>query len=118
MDTLEKVAQLAWLGIACGALSLFLTKSTLINKVHDWLEVHAPFVEEVLSCPWCTSHWVAICFVLLYQPLLLTHPAWGAVFNFLMYFLDFGVSMLFVVTCASVSARVIWWAYQPIMGEK
>jgi len=95
-----------WLGIATGAISLLVTKSTIFNPVHNWLEKHASFIEELLSCPWCTSHWVALFFTLIYHPLLV--DLWRPV--------DYLVTIMVMVTIASVTARIIYSAYKPIMG--
>src|SRR5271168_4859049 len=93
------------LGIATGMISLFLTKSALLNGFHTWLEKHLPFVEELLSCPWCTSHWVAAFFMLVYQPLILTfadRPAWmyTSRLNYFLTPVDWIVSWMVMVLVA------------------
>jgi len=95
------------LGIATGAISLVLTKSTVFDFAHDWLERKAPFLGEMLNCPWCTSHWVALFFVLVYRPRLLNVFAP----------VDYLVSVMVLVAVASVVARTIYSAYAPLMGQ-
>jgi hypothetical protein len=107
------------LGVATGAISLVLTKSKMFEPMHAWLEKHNTFLSNLLDCPWCTSHWVALFFVLIYRPLLLDwgwRPAWMR-FSLLDWFLtpvDYLVTVMVMVTVASVAARIIWSAYKPM----
>ena len=109
------------LGIATGAISMVITKSAIFNKAHEWLEKRSPLLEEMLSCPWCTSHWVALLFTLIYQPLLFDwtlRPAWmyGSWLNYLLVPVDYLVTIFVMVVFAAITARVIYSAYKPIMG--
>jgi len=103
---MHEIMTVLWLGIATGAISLVISKSALLNGFHDWLEPRAPFLEEMLSCPWCTSHWVGLFFTLVYRPLLV--DLWRPI--------DYIVTLMVIVTIASVTARIIYSAYKPIMG--
>jgi len=120
-EPLHTLFKIVVLGIATGAISLALTKSAVFNCMHDWLEKHIPFLGEMLNCPWCTSHWVALFFTLIYRPLLLDwtdRPVWMASTP-LQWFLvpvDYLVSVMVIVAIASVVARIIYSAYKPLMG--
>lgn len=103
---MHEIMKVLWLGIATGAISMVISKSALLNKFHDWLEPRAPFLEEMLSCPWCTSHWVALFFTLIYHPLLIDG----------FFPIDYLVSIMVMVVIAAVTARIIYSAYKPIMG--
>ena len=110
------------LGVATGAISLLLTKSPVFNFLHDWLDKHSPFFGKMLDCPWCTSHWVALFFVLVYRPLLLDgswRPAWlyASWLNYLLIPVDYLVTVMVLVAISSVIARTIYSAYKPLMGE-
>jgi hypothetical protein len=61
------LAVLLELGVACGALSLVVAKGKIFAKPHDWLASKFPFLDELLSCTWCVSHWVAMILVLIYR---------------------------------------------------
>ena len=107
------------LGIATGAISLFLTKSTLLNGFHEWIEKKSAFLGEMLNCPWCTSHWVAGFFTLIYRPLLLDwgwRPAWMYPANFLFIPVDYAVTIFVMVAIAALTARAIYSALKPLMG--
>lgn len=110
---MDAVVKVIWLGIATGAISLLLTKASIFNFLHDWLEKRAPFLGEMLSCPWCCSHWVALFFTLIYHPLLISS---GAHLAWLFIPIDFLVTIMVMVVIAAVTARIIYSAYRPIMG--
>lgn len=95
------------LGIATGAISLLLTKSAVFNFLHEWLEKHTPFLGEMLNCTWCTSHWVALLFVLIYRPRLV----------YVFAPLDYLVSVMVLVFISALVARTIYSALKPLMGE-
>jgi len=107
------------LGVATGAISLVLTKSKMFEKAHEWLEARNTFIGEMLNCPWCTSHWVALFFTLIYRPLLLDwgwRPEWmyESWLNYVLTPVDYLVTVMVMVTVASVAARVIWSSYKPM----
>lgn len=106
LEIIYHVFQIVVLGVATGAISMVLTKSTVLNFMHDWLEAKIPFLGEMLNCPWCTSHWVALFFVLVYRPQLIN--GW--------YPVDYLVSLFVIVVISAVTARIIHSAYKIIMG--
>lgn len=107
------VFHLVYLSVACGAISLLLTKSSVLNPVHDWLGKNAPFVGKMLSCPWCTSHWVALALVLAYDPLAITaydHASYQLVswFRFVVVPLDYAVAVMVMVALSTVTMRFMY----------
>jgi hypothetical protein len=109
------------LGIATGAISLFLTKSSLLNGFHTWLEKKSPFLGEMLNCPWCTSHWVAGFFTLVYQPLLLDwgwRPAWmyTSWLNYAFVPVDYAVTIFVMAAISALTAGAMYRALKPLMG--
>jgi len=108
---MSALGEVAILGVATGAISMVVTKAAIFDKAHEWLEKRSPFLEEMLSCPWCTSHWVAAFFVAVYRPLLFASPVC------LLTPVDWLVSLMVMVVVAAVTARIIYSAYKPIMGQ-
>jgi hypothetical protein len=100
-------------GVATGAISMFITQSALLTSFHEWLKTRSPFLEELLSCPWCTSHWVGAGLLLVYQPGILDgwRPGWMYPVNFLFVPVDFLVTLMVVVTVAAVTSKTISSAY-------
>lgn len=107
---MNEIFRLLYLGVACGAISMVLTKAAVLNSFHDWLEKRFPKLEEMLSCPWCTSHWVALFLVLVYRPLVLKSTGW-------LVPVDYIVTIFVMTVIAAITARVIYSAYQPIMEK-
>lgn len=105
---LHLLAKVLVLSIACGAISFLITKASIFNPLHFWLEQHSPFFEELFSCPLCTSVWVSLALTLIYHPLLLdqyNRPAWqGMLFTPV----DYLVTITVMVALAQVVARVIY----------
>ena len=101
-----EMLQLAYLSVACGAASLVVSKGAVFDRAHKWLEPRAPLLEQMLSCPWCLSHWVALALVLVSRPLPLTG----------LLPVDYFVATMVVVALSSLTARAIFWAYSA-MGD-
>jgi Protein of unknown function (DUF1360) len=123
MFPIRTFLHLIYLSIACGAISMTLTKSSLLNGFHAWLDAKSPFLEKLLSCPWCTSHWVASVLTVIYQPLVFdwaSRPAWqssNALIALPLIALDYVVTIMVMVALSSVSARVIYSSYKQ-MNDK
>jgi hypothetical protein len=83
------------LGVACGAISLVVAKGKIFATFHDWLAPKFPILEELLSCPWCVSHWVAALLVLAYHQTLR-----GG-------FIDYIVQVFVIVAISQVVAAII-----------
>lgn len=104
------------LSVAVAGISLFLTKSTLLNGMHDWLE--GTFVGKLLDCPWCTNHWVAAIFMLIYRPLLIDwgwRPAWMSGI-WILTPVDYLVTWLVMVSLATLVASMVYRAVKSFNG--
>jgi len=106
---LSPVFDLVVLGIATGAISMVVSRSTIFNAFHDWLEKRSVFLEDLLSCPWCLSHWIALVFTIIYHPLIVT--SWFVP-------LDYFVTLMVMTVVAAITARIIYSAYKPIFGNQ
>jgi len=88
------MATLVYLGVANGMISLLIAKSKFFEKFRDYFfnRGHS-FIHELLSCPYCISHWVAIMMTIIWQPRLTNS----------IIPLDFLISMFVMVAVATVS---------------
>jgi hypothetical protein len=111
MTDLAALYRVVLIGVATGAISLLVTKSALLAPFHKWLGGRSPFLEELLSCPWCTSHWVGFLLMLVYRPLLLGNPVGWPLAP-----VDWAVTLMAVVFVASLAAGAMYRALSPIMG--
>jgi hypothetical protein len=104
--------KLLLLGAATGAISMTVSKSKFFKPLRNYLNEFSTgfnwvarvggFLGDLVSCPYCTSHWVAFLLTLAYFPKPLPH-VWLP--------LDFLVSMMVVVALASFTAKWIFSIY-------
>jgi len=99
---------LVFLSIACGAISMTISRSEMFAPLRGWIKGRSAFLGGGLSCPYCTSHWVAFILVLVYFPHLL-HCGSTVV--------DFCVETMMVVALASATAWMIYSAYAAMEGS-
>jgi Protein of unknown function (DUF1360) len=58
------------LGLGVGLISLTLVKGTIFKRLRDEVAYRSDFFGELLSCPYCTSHWVAAIAMVIWHPRL------------------------------------------------
>ena len=63
-----RVMVAAILVLATATTTMTLTKGSLFEQPRAWLAEKNAWLGKVLSCPYCTSHWVAF----LYAPVIAT----------------------------------------------
>jgi len=83
------------LGIACGAISLVVAEGKIFAKPHNWLALKFPVLDELLSCAWCNSHWIAAALVLAYYRVLCNG------------FIDYIVRVFIVVAISQVVSAIM-----------
>ncbi len=85
------------IALATAAISITISKGRIFAPVRGWVASKNHWFGELLSCFYCTSHWLAFIFVMIYQPLLV-HK---------LFVLDLFVSMFVVVAISAVICGVI-----------
>lgn len=60
-------------GFATAAVSVTLAKSELLKKWRDWVCNKSEILGELVTCPYCVSHYVAIVFTLIIPVDLVTN---------------------------------------------
>jgi hypothetical protein len=93
--------KLVFLSIACGAISMTVSKSLFFLPLRRWIKNRSTWAWEGISCPFCTSHWVALLLMVVYFPRPFTQGV----------FFDFVVGTMMMVALASITARVIYSSY-------
>lgn len=91
--------QIAILAFATAAISLTTAKGKIFAPFREWMKARSDWIGELASCPYCTSHWVAIALVAIYRPTLIR--SWVIV--------DFAVSVFVMVAIAAVISGLIQW---------
>lgn len=106
---MNNLFNLVFLGIATGAISMVVSRSAILNAFHAWVEKRSVFLEDLLSCPWCVSHWIALIFTIIYRPLIVT--SWFVP-------VDYFVTVMVMTVIAAITARIIYSAYKPIFEQE
>lgn len=65
---LEQVGVLLVLGAACAVVAMTISKSSIFERARVWLDRQSEWLGDLVACPYCTSHWVALAAVLAFQP--------------------------------------------------
>jgi hypothetical protein len=94
--------KLVFLSIACGAISMTISKSAAFAPLRRRVKARSAFLGGGLACPYCTSHWVALALMLIYFP----RPLHCGI-----TVIDFLVGTMMVVALASATAWMIYSAY-------
>lgn len=64
--------QVAVLALATAAISVTVSKARLFASAREWIATRNTWLGELVSCSYCTSHWVAIALVAIYRPVLVS----------------------------------------------
>lgn len=75
-NNMEKIIQALveclLIALAGSAISMTLTKATISKSLREKIKSKSKFFGELLSCPYCTSHWIHAILVIFCRPLILT----------------------------------------------
>lgn len=63
---------LVFLALAVASVSMTLTKSEVFGPLREWIDIKSKFLGDLIHCPYCTSHYVSLGTVLLFQPVVAT----------------------------------------------
>lgn len=59
----SRVGLLLEMGVATGVASLTLTRARPLRPMRQWIQQRSQWWGELVSCPYCISHWVAFVLV-------------------------------------------------------
>lgn len=63
--------QVLMLALATSAISVTIARSKFFASMRDWIADRNIWFGNLVSCHYCTSHWVAISLVAIYEPRIL-----------------------------------------------
>jgi hypothetical protein len=108
MLMIEKLPILLFLALANATISVTINRASIFDVPRRFLSKRSDFLAQLLSCPYCLSHWVAFVLVGVYRPQVL--PAhW--VLNFL-------AASFAVVTLTTFCVGLMFAAFQQIPAPK
>ncbi len=94
---LNGLYQVIVLALATAAISVTTSKSRLFASAREWSAKKNTWLGELVSCSYCTSHWVAITLVVIYQPVVVSQ--WVVI--------DLFVSVFVIVAIAAIVSGVV-----------
>lgn len=91
---LDALLLVALLGTATGIFSVTLTLARVFRPLRKAFRTIHPWLGKLISCPYCTSHWIAAFFTVVYRPVVLPR------YFLLDLFVSWGC-VIFVACCAA-----------------
>lgn len=70
-DYFNNLFQVFVLSLVVATVSMTLSKAKIFKSLREFLEKKSQWLGELIHCPYCTSHWVALFFVVLYRPVII-----------------------------------------------
>lgn len=86
------------LSLAVSALSITITKAKVFRWFRKLIQQQSNWLGELISCPYCMSHWFALAMVAVYRPTVVSSRSW---------LLDLGVSVMAIVALAAMLSGLI-----------
>ena len=106
MDTYPTFFTLA---LAVSAISMTVSKAVVFKGLRSWTRGHLPWLGKLMSCPYCTSHWVSFAIVGLYRPSVVNSGFWAV---------DLFVTALALVAVAAPVSGLIFFSFRFMPEEK
>ena len=94
------------LAFAGAVIALTITKSSLFQRPREWALEISEWFGKLVSCTYCTGHWVSFGLVAIYRPRII-HSAWWPV--------DLLVSAFVIVALEMPIAFVVYQSFQRIV---
>jgi hypothetical protein len=95
---LEGLYAVVLLALMVAALSVTITKAKIFERQRDWIYDKNGWLGKLVQCPYCSSHWLSLGVVLVYQPT----PGVTSVFV-----LDLIASVFIIVALAAPASSLI-----------
>ncbi len=96
------------LAMAVAAAAMTITKTAIFRPMRSWVSQRSSWFGKLLSCPYCTSHWLVFFSVAWYQPLLVTSR---------LRVMDWFITCLAVVAVSSIFCGLIFYAFANMGGD-
>lgn len=87
------------MALACSAAAMTITKASLFSTLRDWVVSKNAWLGKLVTCPYCTSHWLAMAAALLTPAIPGTHPV-----------SHFVVTAFAIVAITAPLCRYVGWA--------
>lgn len=90
------------LALAVGCIAMTVARSGLFRSLRLWVDRKSAFLGELVGCPYCMSHWLAVGAMVVYRPRLVTSDVAA---------IDYLVTGFALVAVSSLVAGLIFRAF-------
>jgi len=101
------IIKLVFISLAVSSISMTITKAEIFAPIRNLLGRISKWLGKLFSCPYCMSHWIALPFIILYEPTITSLDGGWAIF-------DYVLCWFAVVTLASFWSGLIFRALSPM----
>ena len=95
---LEALTQAIVLGMVAGATSVTITKAKVFASLRTVIKARSEWAGTLVSCHYCTSHWVSFALVAIYRPVVVTSGV---------LVVDLAVGAMFITCVSALTAASI-----------
>lgn len=94
---------------ACSAISFTISTTSIFKGLRDLVSKIHPKVEELIHCPWCLNHYIALALILVTGKYLVTDQG---------YIIDVIVTTFAITGLSGLLHYVLLRAYEPVAREE
>lgn len=107
MPELSYMIHVIVIAVACSAAAMTITKASIFEYLREWVAARNQWLGKLVSCPYCTSHWLAAAGALTIDPL--SHS----------FTIHMVVTSFVIVAVSAPICRLIGWAmyHRDFKGE-
>lgn len=66
----------AVLALAVGSVAMTITRTSIFRAPRHWVQRKSDFFGDLVSCPYCMSHWLVLAAMVSFRPRLLDTGSW------------------------------------------
>lgn len=70
---MSELQQFLLLAVCCGTVAYTLTKGSIFTPLREWVIDRSLWLGKLITCPYCTSHWVVFFAMLIFRPRLINY---------------------------------------------
>lgn len=103
----EDILTVLVMALVTGTTALTITRTYIFQRPRNWLRARGEWWDKLVTCPYCTGHWIALGLMFLFQPRLLKSCTLAGDLGDAVCFL---ATWFVIVALASFVVGLIWAA--------
>lgn len=94
-----------FLSLPVAVVSITITKASVFERLRQWVQNRNQWFGKLITCPYCTSHWVSFALVAFYRPRVVQSGWWP---------IDLAASAFALVAIATPISFVIYRSFRQL----